>query len=97
MEDKPNWKNIKLFHEIKPEEIIKPKEQKGEDFTILGSGSIVQQFANLGFIDEYQFGVVPVILGAGKSLFKNIEETTWQNISRLYFFAGRSFSFPRMQ
>ncbi|MCZ7385262.1 MAG: dihydrofolate reductase family protein [Candidatus Methanoperedens sp.] len=74
VEEGPNWKNIKLFHEIKPEEIIKLKKQEGEDFTILGSGSIVQQFANLGLIDEYHFVVVPIILGAGKSLFKDVKK-----------------------
>ncbi len=45
-----------------------------EDFTILGSGSIVQQFANLGLIDEYQLVIVPVVLGVGKSLFKDIKK-----------------------
>jgi len=74
VEEGPNWKNIKLFHEIKPEEIIKLKEQGGKDFTILGSGSIVQQFANLGHIDEYHLFVVPIILGAGKSLFKDVKK-----------------------
>lgn len=74
VEEGANWKNIQLFHEIKPEEIIKLKKQEGEDFTILGSGSIVQQFANLGLIDEYQLVIVPVILGAGKSLFKDIKK-----------------------
>lgn len=34
VEEGPNWKNIRLFHEIKREEIIKLKEQEGEDFTI---------------------------------------------------------------
>ncbi len=74
-EEAPNWKNIRLFHEIKPEEIIRLKEEEGEDFTILGSGSIVQQFANLGLIDEYQLVIVPIILGAGKSLFKDVKKT----------------------
>ena len=74
VEESPNWKNIKLFHEIKPEEIIKLKEQESEDFTILGSGTIVQQFANLGLIDEYQLVIVPVILGAGKYLFKDVKK-----------------------
>ena len=74
VEEGHNWKNIKLFHEIKLEEIIKLKEQEGEDFTILGSGSIVQQFANLGLIDEYQLVIVPVILGGGKSLFKDVKK-----------------------
>ena len=71
-EEGPNWKNIRLFHEIKPEEIVRLKEQEGKDFTILGSGTIVQQFANLGLIDEYHLVTIPVILGAGKSLFKDV-------------------------
>jgi len=74
VEEGNNWKNIKLFHEIKPEEIIRLKEQEAEDFTILGSGSIVQQFANLGLIDEYHLVIVPVILGAGKYLFKDVKK-----------------------
>ena len=74
VEEEPNWKNIRLFHEIKPEEIIKLKEEEGEDFTILGSGTIVQQFANLGLIDEYQLVIVPIILGAGKTLFKDVKK-----------------------
>ena len=74
VEDKPNWKNIRLFHEINPEEIIKLKEHEGEDFTILGSGTIVQQFADLGLIDEYQLVIVPLVLGAGKSLFKDVKK-----------------------
>lgn len=70
-EEGPNWKNIKLLHEIKPEEIRKLKE-KG-DMTILGSGTIVQQFANLGLIDELALVVVPVVLGAGKPMFQDVK------------------------
>ncbi len=71
VEEGPNWKNITLFHEIKPEEILKLKEER--DMTILGSGTIVQQFVNLNLIDEYALVVVPVILGAGKPLFKEVK------------------------
>ncbi len=73
VEEGPNWKNISLLHEIKPEEILKLKEKV--DMKILGSGTIVQQFANLGLIDEYNLVIVPVILGAGKYLFKNVKNT----------------------
>lgn len=72
VEEGPNWKNIRILHEIRPEEILKLKEK--EDITILGSGTIVQQFANLGLIDEYQLVIAPVILGAGKYLFKDVKK-----------------------
>ena len=48
VEDKPNWKNVRLFHEIKAEEIIKMKKQEGEDFTILGSGTTGRTFVGSG-------------------------------------------------
>jgi dihydrofolate reductase len=70
--EEPNWKNIKLLHEIDPREIRKLKDEK--EITILGSGSIVQQFANLGLIDEYELMIAPVVLGSGKSLFKDVKQ-----------------------
>ncbi|MFA7419216.1 MAG: dihydrofolate reductase family protein [Melioribacteraceae bacterium] len=66
-----NWKNITLLQRIDPEEISKLK--KNEDMTILGSGSIVQQFLNLDLIDEYSLVIAPIILGAGKLFFKNVK------------------------
>jgi dihydrofolate reductase len=71
--DGPIWKNVTVFREIKPEEIIKMKEQEGGDIAIFGSGTIVQQFANLSLIDEYRLVVNPIILGNGKQLFKDIK------------------------
>jgi dihydrofolate reductase len=72
VEEGPNWKNIKLLHEIKPEEIVRLKEQGAKGITILGSGTIVQQFTNLGLIDEYLLVIVPIILGSGKPLFQDV-------------------------
>lgn len=72
--DTPTWKNVRLFHEIEPEEIVALKRK--EDITILGSGTIVQQLSNLGLIDEYALVVVPVILGSGKPLLKDVKKTT---------------------
>lgn len=71
-EEDPNWENVKVMQEINPHEIMKLKEQ--EDMTILGSGSIVQQFAQHNLIDEYNLVVVPVTLGKGKPLFKDINK-----------------------
>ncbi len=67
------WKNVKLFKTINPEEIKKLKLNSGGDITILGSGTIVQAFTNLGLIDEYRLLVNPIVLGHGKPMFKNIK------------------------
>lgn len=73
VEAEPNWKNVELIREIDRDQMLKLK--KTVDITILGSGSIVQQLANLGLIDDYQLMVVPVVLGAGKHLFKDVRTT----------------------
>jgi dihydrofolate reductase len=74
VEEGTNWKNIRIFTEIKSEEILQLKEK--ENSTILGSGTIVQQLANLNLIDEYNLVVVPIILGVGKPLFKDVKKTS---------------------
>jgi len=81
------WKNSQLYHDIDAAEVKKWKEydgkpastrggepKRGGDMVIFGSGTIVQQFANLGLIDEYRLLVNPVILGKGKSMFENVKK-----------------------
>lgn len=70
----PTWKNVTLLKEIVPEQIKKLKQEQSGDIAIFGSGTIVQQLTNLGLIDEYWLMVNPVVLGAGKSLFKALKE-----------------------
>jgi dihydrofolate reductase len=70
--ESPDWKNITLLREVDPRAIRQLKSREG-DFTILGSGSIVQQVAKLGLIDEYLLATVPIVLGAGKTMFKDVK------------------------
>ncbi|MDQ6799288.1 MAG: dihydrofolate reductase family protein [Acidobacteriota bacterium] len=86
VEEGPNWKNITLVHDIDRKQILKLKEK--DDFTILGSGSIVQQLANLGLIDAYQLVVVPIVLGAGKPLFKDVRATNLKLVEEKSFKNG---------
>lgn len=67
--DNAAWSNTKLVKDDVPGTIRKLKQADGLDMAILGSGSIVAQLAEHGLIDEVQLVVVPVVLGAGKSLF----------------------------
>jgi dihydrofolate reductase len=69
---KAEWNNSRLVKENIGGEIRKMKRMPGKDMTLLGSGSVLTQIAEWGLVDEYQFMVDPVILGAGTPIFKNI-------------------------
>ncbi len=70
---KAGWNNTWLVKDNIEEEIKKMKQMPGKDMTLLGSGSILTQFAEQGLIDEYQIMVDPVVLGDGTSLFTGIK------------------------
>ncbi len=70
---KVEWNNTRLVKDNIVEEIKKMKQMPGKDMTLLGSGSILTQFAEQGLIDEYQIMVDPVVLGDGTPIFRNIK------------------------
>jgi dihydrofolate reductase len=67
------WNNTKLVKDNIENEIRKMKLLQGMDMTLLGSGSILTQFAEQGLIDEYQIMVDPLIIGDGTPIFKDIK------------------------
>ena len=91
---KVEWNNTRLVKDNIAEEIKKMKQMPGKDMTLLGSGSILTQFAQQGLIDEYQIMVDPVVLGDGTPIFKGIKHklnlkltTTRTFRTGLFFFA----------
>jgi dihydrofolate reductase len=56
------------------EEIRKIKQQLGGDMHVVGGATLVSSLMNLGLIDELQLMVNPLILGGGKTLFKDVKE-----------------------
>jgi dihydrofolate reductase len=91
VEDGPVWKNVRVFRGIVPDEIIALKKQAGGDLAILGSGTLVQQFASLGLIDEYGLLVNPVVLGSGKRLFSGVKKMNLQLLAIRTFRNGKVF------
>jgi dihydrofolate reductase len=87
--DGPVWKNVRVVHDINPREIATLKEQG--NYGILGSGSIVRQLANLGLIDEFSLLVVPVVLGTGKYLFRDVKKTELNLVESRIFKNGKVF------
>src|SRR5690242_2514695 len=67
--DKADWQNTRLVRGDGVAEMRKLKQERGQGMVILGSGSLVVQFAAAGLIDEYQLVVNPRAIGAGRTLF----------------------------
>jgi len=70
---KADWNNTRIVSSNMEEEVRKLK-QSGKDITILGSGSIVNQLAEAGLIDEFQVMVHPVAIGNGTAFLKDIHK-----------------------
>ncbi len=68
------WENTQIFDD-NPIEIVRQMKQRSDsDILLLGSGSIVQQFAKESLIDEYIFIITPIVAGEGKPLFQFVKQ-----------------------
>ena len=47
------------------------KASDGPTITVLGSGSVAAQLGEARLVDEYQFVIIPVALGGGRTVFTN--------------------------
>ena len=70
--DEVSWANTTILKGDPAAEIRKLKDAPGADLVIMGSGTIVSQLTQAGLIDEYQFIVVPVVIGKGRTLFDGV-------------------------
>jgi dihydrofolate reductase len=46
----------------------------GRDIRISGGADVIQQYLNLGVIDELEIAMAPVLFGVGRRLFENLRE-----------------------
>jgi dihydrofolate reductase len=44
------------------------------DIRIAGGADVIQQYLNLGVVDELEIALAPVLLGSGRRLFENLRE-----------------------
>jgi dihydrofolate reductase len=80
--DKVEWNNTRVMKDNIVEEIKKMKQTPGNNMTVLGSGTIVNQFANEGLIDEIQLLVQPFVLSEGKPVLSDIKDTLSFELSK---------------
>ncbi|MEO6521395.1 MAG: dihydrofolate reductase family protein [Mucilaginibacter sp.] len=72
---KADWDNTTIISGGIVEQVKKLKATPGKDMTILGSGTIVSQFAEADLIDKYIIMIDPIALGGGISIFTGMEKT----------------------
>lgn len=46
----------------------------GRDVRISGGANVIQQYLNLGVVEELEIALAPVLFGSGRRLFENIRE-----------------------
>jgi dihydrofolate reductase len=67
-----DWNNTRVLKGDPAAEMRALKEEPGSGLTILGSGSIVAQLAQAGLVDEFQIALIPIVLGAGRTMFEGL-------------------------
>jgi len=70
----PGWENTEVVKGDAATKLRALKREKGRGLAILGSGDLVAQVAAAGVIDEYQFVIIPIVLGSGRTLFEGVKE-----------------------
>ena len=72
--DTADWVNTKVIKGDLVEEMKKLKQLDGPGMCILGSGTIINQLAEAGLIDEYQIMIHPVAIEGGTPFFNGITQ-----------------------
>lgn len=68
-----NDKNVDFVHDV--DKLVKNIQfSQGKNIWLLGGAEIISAFVNLGFVDEIILSIIPVILGKGVPLFKDIQK-----------------------
>ncbi|MDL5047937.1 dihydrofolate reductase family protein [Oscillatoria amoena NRMC-F 0135] len=76
-------KDIYLVNGDVVKKVNELKIQKGKDMWLFGGATLTTTFMNAGLVDELWLGVVPVVLGAGKPLFQNIEQRKYFSVQKV--------------
>ena len=72
--DRADWANTRIVKGDVAAELTRLKQQPGKDIAIFGSSDLVVSLLGMGLVDELRIMVHPVVLGAGRSLFRTAPE-----------------------
>ena len=60
----------------------KLKQEAGKDIWLYGGAGLITTFVNLNLVDELRLAVIPIILGDGKPMLKDIRQRVKLNLLR---------------
>ena len=88
--EKAEWNNSHLMKDAQRvvEEVLRLKQQPGQNILVYGSADLVHMLRQHNLIDEYRFMVYPIILGIGKRLFKDGNNKTLKLVKSQTFSSG---------
>jgi dihydrofolate reductase len=72
--DSADWQNTSLVNGNAAEAISELKRQPGKYLAIFGSPQLTASLLEQGLVDELRVMVHPILLGAGKSLFRTLSD-----------------------
>ena len=75
LEEPLEWNNSTLIEGDLAEEVSRLKQQEGKDILVFGSGQLARTLMEHDLIDEYRLMIFPVVVGKGKRLFGDTQET----------------------
>lgn len=87
---KAHWNNTTIVKDDIIEKVRSLKNSSKKDLTILGSGSIVTQFAEAGLIDTYQIMIDPTAIGKGTPMFHNMKQDLHLKLTQTKIFKSGS-------
>jgi dihydrofolate reductase len=75
LEEPLEWNNSTLIEGDVVERIADLKRQDGKDIAVHGSATLAQTLMEHDLVDEWQLMVFPIVVGKGRRLFGEAEET----------------------
>ena len=66
------WQNSTLLQGDVAKAVAELKQGEGGNIVVLGSGGLVQTLYENDLVDEYALMIIPIVLGGGKRLFREL-------------------------
>src|SRR3954454_6093673 len=86
--DRADWANSHIISGDVAGAVRRLKEQPGRDLVVYGSPDLVDELLRHDLVDEYRLLMYPVILGAGKHLFRDRIDTHHLRLTESRTFAS---------